>query len=562
MKKQLLAFAPVMLLALGGCSIRGGESSINADKTQLFVGVYTGGLESGSMYAVAEKFEKKYENYSFEDGKKGVEIVFTDGRFSDTMKDTISDGQEEVFLDTAASSTYLSNKGLLLDLSELYNSPMNKDLVTGELDASDPQTKSFYDIVRSDRRDLYRGSTDKNAFYGVPGFSQYHGIVYDVDMFEKYNLYYASNGTSFVTSATEERSKGPDGKAGTNDDGLPATFDDFFALSDKIVSLDMTPIMWAGTVPEYVSSLLTAIAADSDGKEQAELNYNYSGKAKTLITLGNDGTVKADASATDITAKNGYELYRQEGRYDALTFLERITSNKNYYNYLDATSLSFTHKDAQEQFLFSKRSKTRKRTAMLVEGTWWNQEANGTYLSMSAEYGEEDSRQNRKMGFLAFPKAKASKVGEPFTVLERAVGDGFIKANIAESKKKVALSFLQYIFKNDSCVTFLQLDGQTRAVDFSLTSDEYSSLNFWAKSMFDMKENAAAATMYSDSKIMQNYPSELWYSANVWKSNINGTTYVYPSTAMINSHVTAASYFEGGSAYWTESTWSNKFQNV
>lgn len=92
----------------------------------------------------------------------------------------------------------------------------------------------------------------------------------------------------------------------------------------------MTPVMWGGTVQEYMSSLLTAIAADNDGKEQTELNYNYEGVADTLVASLNGDTPVLGAAET-INARNGYKLYRQEGRYYALKFLERLVSKPEYY---------------------------------------------------------------------------------------------------------------------------------------------------------------------------------------------------------------------------------------
>lgn len=540
------------------CNHDNSDISINADKTQLYVGVYEGGLSSGSLYKIASEFEKKYENISFEKDKTGVEVIFLEGRYSDTMSNTISDSLEDLYFDTAASSLYLHSQNKLLDLTELYNTPMNYDFVTKATNSNE-SNKTFYEIVREDRRNYYKAKDDGN-YYGYPGYSQYFGITYDIDMFEEYNLYFAKNG-GFVTSKNDERSAGPDGDYTTTfDNGLPATYDDFFALCDKIVSLGMTPIMWGGTVQEYVNSLLTALVADYEGKQQAELNYNYDGVATDLIKSIDNGKITLQEE-TKITAKNGYELYKQAGRYYALSFLNRLVSNKDYYNYLDATSPSFSNLDAQDQYLSSKRT-SRKRTAMLIEGNWWNKEASGTFLSMAAEYGESDSQNSRRFGMLPLPKATAEKVGEKFTVLERATGDGFINANIPEYKKDLALSFVQYMFKNESCTTCLELDCETRAVEFELSSNKYNSLNSWAKAMYDLKENAITATMYSNSDIMKLYSTELWYSPNLWNSTVDGTTYTYPSTAMINSKVSAKSYFDGLAKYMNKGVWESKFSSI
>lgn len=532
-------------------------TSINKNKTQLYVGVYEGGLESGSMYKIANEFEKKYEDVYFEDGKKGVEVIFLEGRYGDSIANTISDSLEDLYFDTAASALYLHSQNKVLDLTELYSTPMNYDFVTKTTDENE-SSKTFYDIIRSDRREYYK---ENDKFYGYPGYSQYFGITYDIDMFEEYNLYFAKDG-GFVKSKNDARSAGPDGNYETTfDNGLPATYDDFFALCDKIVSLGMTPIMWGGTVQEYVNSLLTALATDYDGKEQAELNYSYDGVATSLIkSIEQDGIVLGEP--TTITAKNGYELYKQAGRYYALSFLSRLVSNKDYYNYLDATSPSFSNIDAQDQYLNSKRSSSRKRTAMLIEGSWWNKEAAGTFLSMAAEYGESDSQASRRFGLLSLPKATADKVGEKFTVLERATGDGFINASIPEYKKNLALSFIQHMFKEESCITSLQLDCETRAVEFSLNDSQYNSLNSWAKTMYDLKENAITATMYSNSNMMKLYSSDLWYSPNLWNSTVNGTSYTYPSKAMIDSKISAKNYFDGLAKYMSKGVWESKFSSA
>lgn len=558
MKRNINLFATgaILALALTSC-FGGGGVTVNSEKTQLYVGVYEGGLESGSYYKIAQEFEAKYADVSFEEGKKGVQVLFSEGRYSDPLADTIDGVSEEIFLDTAASVLKFHTKDLVLDISDLYSSPMNYDFVRKEVDASNPDSTVFSEKIREDRLSYYL--EDDGKYYGIPGYSQFFGIVYDIDMFTQYNLYFAKDG-GFVRSSSDERSPGPDGDPSTTyDNGLPATYDDFFALCDKIVSLDMTPIMWGGTVQEYVNSLLSALACDYDGKEQTELNYNFSGTATTLVQEAkSDGTI-VYKDPTPIQASNGYELYSQAGRYYALSFLERLIANKKYYNAVDCTSLGLTNLDAQEQFLYSKYSSTRKRTAMLIEGSWWNKEATGVFASMAAEHGEGDSQASRNIGLLPLPKATSDKVGEKFTVLERAVGDGFIKKSIASYKVDLAKSFLQYLYQDSSSKTCLDLDSQTRPVDFTVTEEEYASLTPWSKTMYDLKNNTIVATCYSDSKMMRTYSSDLWYSPNLWNSTVSGATYTYPSFAMINNDVKALPYFEGLSTYMNKVVWSSKF---
>ena len=234
MKKRIFSIALTAVLALplalAGCG--DGKRGIDETKTQLYVGVYDGGLGTDSVYSLAKRFEEKYAEHSFQAGKTGVEVIVTPSAYSNTMADTIADLEEEVFIGTAASANYLAKKGLLADISDVYNKPLNYDFVTGETDPSQPDIKPK-DKIRSDLKYYYLNDED-NKYYGFPGATSFYGLVYDIELFEEENLYFAKDG-GFVKSVSDARSAGPDGKLETEyDNGLPATFDEFFELCDKV----------------------------------------------------------------------------------------------------------------------------------------------------------------------------------------------------------------------------------------------------------------------------------------------------------------------------------------
>ena len=552
-----LMVVPYAAACNGGGGI-GGGTQIDSNKTQLNIGVYDGGTGVDYAYALAKSFEERYKGISFEEGKTGVQVKIIPARYDGGLEFDIAELNVDVFMGTAANANYLAAKGLLADITDVYESPMAYDFVTGETDPNGSMTL-LKDKIRADLVDYYQNDETLKS-YGFPGTTTYYGLVYDMDLFEEANLYFAKNG-GFVTSATDERSAGPDGNYETAyDNGLPATYDDFFALCDKMVSINITPVMWGGTVQEYVNSLLTALAADCDGKEQTELNYNYEGVATTLIASF-DGDKPVLAPAEEITAQTGYKLYNTQGRYYALQFLERLLSNPKYYNSADATNTALDHTMAQDMYLLSKYGDVRQRTAMLVEGNWWQKEALGTFQAMEAENGAEDSVYTRRFGMLPLPKPTQEKVGEPFTLLERCVGDGFINGNVADYKLNLAKSFVQFIFSDESCKMELEINGMARPANFDI-GDAYDSLTPWGKTSYDLAKNAVMASMYSESKIMQNYASQLWYSPNLWLSKVGGTTYTYPTKAMIDNKVTGKAYFTGLQNYWTESVWSSKFTAI
>ena len=152
---------------------------------------------------------------------------------------------------------------------------------------------------------------------------------------------------------------------------------------------------------------------------------------------------------------------------------------------------------------------------------------------------------------LPLPKATVDKVGEPYTFLERCVGDGFVNGNIEEHKRDLAKSFVQFMFTDESCLEYLQINSICMPINFDL-GDAYSTLTPWGKNMYDLTQNAVTATMYSKSRIMQNYSSELWYSPN----------YTYLSFAMFNNCVLVKDYFNGLQKYWSEDAWLKKFTDI
>ena len=549
-----LALSVMTILPLAAC----GEEDEHANQTILYFGVYDAGTGFDSAYEVARRFAQKYEKHSFEEGKQGVYVKIVPGKYGSGLEREIEGLTVDVFIGTAANARYLAANGYLLDISDVYTKPFAYDFVTGETDPNGSMM-TVKDFLREDMQEYYK--LDDGKYYGFPDESEYQGIVYDVDLFEEKNLYFAKTG-GFVKSKTEERSAGPDGDYTTAyDNGLPATFDDFFALCDKLVGLNITPILWGGNVQEYVSAMMTALAADCDGKEQTILNYSYNGTATTLIKSfdGNGNPILDDP--TTITTANGYELYRTEGRYYALKFLERLLSNEKYYSSEDATNSSFIHTLAQDEYLLSKYGEVRQRTAMIIEGNWWQKEAMGTFEAMEGE-NAEDSAYNRRFAMMPFPKPTADKVGEPFTLLERCVGDGFINANVPDYRVNLAKAFVQFLHTEESCKKNLEINGKCKLVNLTLSPTEYNALTPWAKSAYDLSQNAVIATMYNKSEIMQVYSNKLWYSPFLWKSRVGERTYTYPTKAMIDDGVTARDYFDGLATHWTQTQWNSEFSGV
>lgn len=550
--------------AFAACDRSLGGDPIRADQTQLTIGVFDGGLGSEWIYAVKKDFEAKYADVSFEEGKKGVQLRPVPSRsFTQTgMENNIESFKEDVIFAEGANAQYFAARGNFLDISDVVKKPLNYDFVR-EKDISEGEKVTIESKLSETQKEYF--SSVGGKYYALPTAETYYCIVYDIELFEAKNLYFRPDG-NFIGSVTDERSSGPDGKSETTyDNGLPVSYEQFFKLCEKIVGLNTEsekyiPVMWGGSVQEYVSSFLLALAADYAGVEQTELNYNYNGMmTKHIESFTATGEPIVSEQPVSITAQNGYLLYKQPGRYYALKFLEQLTSKEAYYNHLNATSGGFTHKDAQGQFIMAKYRKNMQRAAMLIDGNWWQSEAKGVFNDLVAEKGEEASAKNRKFGIMPLPKFDGKAAD--YTLLQNTGYIGFINSKVPENKKMLAKAFLQYCYTDEALKTYTATTNICRPVRYDM-GERYSELGSWGKIMVDLHQNAKFAYQDSPSKIMQNYSTDLWYSPRLWMSVVDGETHTYPSKAMIDKKVSAQKYFEGLSAYWTESVWKNKFQNV
>lgn len=546
-----LILASFVLAGCGEPASSGSSTAKDDTKTQLYVSNFKGGFGDEWLTKAISRFETQNADTSFENGKKGVQIYIQDNKTdATTLMSTLADSISDVFFAEGIYYYDYIAKGLLLDISDIVE---NKLTDYGE-------SRSIEDKMSASQKAFYK--TNDGKYYGVPHYSGYSGITYDVDLFDGDNLYFsdAEDGRTFVSSKDDSRSLGPDGKAGTRDDGLPATYADFFFLLDHMSQdLGITPMVWNGQYYNtYLENLIFALQSDYAGLDQSMLNYTFSGNDKTLISeVASDGSYDFlnSTTGTEINKQNAYEVYREAGRYEALSFLEKLVRNDSYYTNL-SFSPSFLHTEAQLDFVESRPKGSP--IGMIVEGSWWEEEAKSNIAQVADFYGEEYSRNNRRFAFMPLPKATKDKIGEKPVVTDTLNSLGFIKSSIASNKIPVAKSFLQFVNSDRSLVEFTTTTNTVKAFDYTLDQASYDSLNCYGKSVYDTK---------LESDVLYPYSKEGMYVDNVsffnvyesFKSLTGGTLETRPILYFRNGkNNTASSYFNGMGAY-RESVWASTF---
>lgn len=518
---------------------------IQDEKTQLYVSNYDGGYGTEWLYAVKDRFEAEYAETEFEEGKKGVQIIVhadKDGYYGVELYNRMGVTSDEVFFSEGLNFNDFVHSDYLLGLNDVVK---NKNF--------DGKT------ILSKMSDEQRNSLElEGNYYVIPHYVGCGGINYDIDLFNSKKLYYAKDGApselgyggkAKYTDLAGERSAGPDGEYGTYDDGLPATYDELFALCGYMKQAKgITPFCWTGQYhTTYSKWILSALAADYEGKEQMMLNYEFNGTATHLATVSGSG-ITIDANGTEIVNSNGYELYRSAGRYYALKFFENIIKN----NYFDPCGFDdgCSHASAQTKYLRS--SYNGEPIAMLLEGIWWVNEAKDTFSLMENRYGEEYSIKNRRFGMMPMPKASADKIGEKSTIIDTHYSFSFIRKNISEKKAELAKLFLKYCYTDESLKEFTKVTGLPKALDYDLGS-EMQWASPYSKNVWDLYANSDKVYPFSQNKLYLSAQSSFVY----------GSTFVTATQksaldALYNG-MTAENYFADIVSFRNKSLWDNAY---
>lgn len=538
---------------------------IDISRTQLFVNNFYGGYGSDWLSAVKKRYEELHKDDVYEKGKKGIQIYINNKKDgASSVSSQILDNRDEIYFSEYSYYRTLKSEGVLADITEA---------VTGDLEPyGDPAGSTIESKLNAQQQEFYGiEENGKTHYYGLPHYSGYVGIVYNVDLFDKKGYYFRDGyedwtdfddpssivyeDTFVLTDKQAKKSAGPDGKYNTSDDGLPTTYEEFFLLLKCIQSGGDTAISWNGKdYTEYLGHLAQALVADYEGKEQMMLNYNLgdSGKAATNLGKIQDGVFVRDEASTKITVANGYETARQQGKYEALKFLRElcIPANDKYHNRL-AFNGGYSHMNAQEDFLYAGNDGGKTPdTAMLVEGIWWESEATATFNKMTAAKGEAYSKTSRHFGFMPLPKANADKVKErKSTLFDHIYSICFVKSNIAEWKKPIALDFIKFVHTNESLVEFTTITNTPKAFDYKMEDKDLAKMSPFGRSVLEYKAASDVVYPYSTNSVYIQHQSTFETKA-MFKTSATSDS---PARDFRENGTTAESYFSAMESYYRNS---------
>lgn len=568
--KKLLLGALSLIMALG-CTVacggnNNGGTSDGGSASEKPSGVtnpyalkvfnFNGGYGSEWLSAL----EKRYE------AEKAGKTITIDGKTYDGI-DVQIDAVKKVMKEMAGTynfatnhvyfhedvwyTTYLRNGNTFAEMTEALTSDNPYEPGTTLESKLSAEQKAYFNV--------------DGKYYGIPHYAGYVGVNYDIDLFEEKGYYlkdgYSYNGDTATlaacfTNVAAEKTAGPDGKKGTDDDGLPATYDEFFMLCGWITQNGDTPITWDnGNRQKYLNWFISSLAASYEGLEQTNLNYTFSGTAKNLVSVANDGTV-TKLPETEISSENGYELAKQAGKYYGLTFIEQLAKNDWYYS-----PAGLTNTDAQDKFI---QGIGETYVAMLMDGVWWENEADSTFTS--EELAGMPSRKDRNYGFMPLPAATNEKATERanalnagkngYTLLDTHNSLCFIGKGLSEDARKLAIDFIQFAYTDNSLAEFSITTDTTKALKYTMSDADKAKMSAYGRSIINMQERADVVYSFSREKFYQDNEASLADYDAAFRAEVDGNTVSVPLDSFVGGK-SVKTYFDGLYTYRKNTLWNS-----
>ena len=530
----MVATAAGSLTACGGGAgtIGGGTTGGGSDSTKanLYVGTYDGGVGKAWLEEAAARFMELHKDSThFQEGRTGVK-VHVDGdkvKYSGTQLSTGALTKDVYFTEAVEYYTFV-NSGKVADITDVITNP-----------AGYGETATIESKLDDSFKSYMTAGTD-GKYYMVPFYDGLYGIMYDIDLFEEVGFYYDQDGDFLRLLPNGDRatfeankSNGPDGVKGTYDDGLPATYAEFIALADYMKTKNVVPFCYSGAYNDYVSKVFRSFIADYEGYDAFNLNYTFNGTATLVKSVNADGSIETEEVV--ITEDNAYELQKQAGKYYALKMQEELFGSVEYignkYNTFDFTV-------AQLEFVKSKYTKTRY--AMLLDGVWWENEADGVFKDLEALRGEKKS--DRHFGFLPIPKVDESSLGGQ-TLLSANSSFGFVNAK--STNMELAKEFMRFLHTDAEMAKFTAKTSIPRSFNYTIGEDIKETATSFGQSVIDLKNNSQIVYPYSALPIIVNNMASFTETKWFMTSSVGGATLENPFTAFEKGSANALQYFNG-----------------
>lgn len=534
------------LTACGG-GAGGGTGGNNANKTEIKFQIYDCGFGQEFAEQTAAAFEDAVKDKSYEDGKTGVHVeieAISNNATGESLVNGLRSNPNHVYFTEFTFPLLLKNSNNVMDISSWLNETSQTEGASQFAEATSIKDRMF-EVWRD-----YNFEPDGSA-YSVPMFMSNEIITYDQQLVEEKKLYIADTSTDvkldLVKNSSQNKQKGVDGIAGTEDDGLPETYAQLYLWFDEMLKHGVTPLSWSGAFGYHFDWALQQFWADFEGKDNVMHCYTFDGSTdSTLIEVDNAGNI-THLEPTAITLDNGYMVQKQEGRYRALSVAKKIAENNARWVYNLSFSPSEDHLDSQTSYLASKF--VGKPIMCFAHGAYWEAEATATFESYASQGG---GKSDRKLAVLPTPKATRDLVGTTkTTVVSDSSTALFVKKGLTGATLDAVKDFVMFFNTQPMMALQNRLSATPRPFNYDISTEEAKMTNY-EKSVYNFfKQSASRDVVYTVARsdfYMANYEDLSkyeWILSSRYDTSTSNISDVSVKTFRDNPSLTLTQYFNG-----------------
>ncbi len=540
MKRSLKTVALVLALsstlsfaACGGRGAAGGTEEIDIHRTQLLISNYDGGGGNAWLEDVKVRFEAAYADKSYEEGKTGAQILIDPHKTKGSEINFTAD-DADVFFNEEIS--YYDLPSSALDITDIVNEILAEEGV------------SMTETMKN-------GLQVNGRYYALPHYEFYKGIIYNKKVFNDELLYIGASGQ--YTDASDELSNGPDGLPDTEDDGLPATIEEFMKLCAYMKKNNVTPFIVSGANKLwYTTFAIDALATAYDGADASQAMMTFNGADVKVVTSMSDDRNAIQTQTVQLTEENGYQAWQSAGRAYALTMFKEFIDNE----YFSSDGLVGTVQMTEAQKMFIESQAVNKPIAMLMEGSWWENESDefGIFDRVVEQRGAKYSKENSEFAFMPLPTklndSDTNDVDQGYVTTYNTFA--LVKKNVATEKLELVKDFLKFCYSLENLQTYTQITGLARGLIYEMPEDKLNSLSTYSQSTWAIHESNGVVHQLSDKAFVRNHLNSFLMTGR-WTTTANGGS-TSPFTFFDgHSDRTATSYFNGLSI--SQNTWNTNY---
>ncbi len=528
-KKRILATAlsTLMLVASmgsiaacgGGSGSTGGNNSnkyvynVPGDnKLTIKVKNFGGGPGNVWLEEAAERFAELKLNEQY-GNKTGVYITY-EPTYSQNTSSMAGDSTSIFFDERASDPNVLAQNSLLLNLDSIVTDTTREG---GSLESK----------IFESSKDGIKGKD--GSYYALPHYEYYTGLSYNRTTFDDLLAYFAAEDednvypysskygkANFVGDLTAVKSVGPDGKSGTTDDGLPCSLDEFILLCDYIKTEsegEIAPLTVSGLHYKYVEYIVIGFWSSLAGAEQMRNYYNCTG-AIEVVDRDEDGDlqftdenlfqginyIKKPKTKWVTMAEDGSDGWMgndMAAKYYATAIYEVIVKEK----FFSATAKSGKDHWTTQMDLFMDGKMDTNNSAMLVEGSYWYNEANenGGLSYYETFVGKDRSELDVQWMSLPTNVFAEGATGKDACFLDCGQSYAMINGNVESNPalKQACLDFLEFCYSEAELKAFTAKTGLARAINYELDDTQKAGMSKFTRGLWEERDNIAGTNVVS-----------------------------------------------------------------